>query len=76
MGALGIETVGLAASFFFEDRTVSRSVTLNLEADLEDFPAPTHSKQISILILSYFYHLITHKHGYLLDMVTEPKDTS
>ena len=53
MGALGIETVGLAASFFFEDRTVSRSVTLNLEADLEDFPAPTHSKQISILILFY-----------------------
>ncbi|KAJ0826815.1 hypothetical protein HanRHA438_Chr17g0818551 [Helianthus annuus] len=46
-GALGIEAVGLAGirSFFLEDRTLSRSVTLNLEADFEDFPAPAHSKQ-------------------------------
>ena len=44
-GALGIEAVGLAGVFFLVDRTLSKSVTLNLEADLEAFPAPAQSKQ-------------------------------
>ncbi|KAJ0441955.1 hypothetical protein HanIR_Chr16g0803701 [Helianthus annuus] len=44
-GALGIEAVGLAGVFFLEDLTLVRSVMLNFEADLVDFPAPTQPKQ-------------------------------
>ncbi|KAF5787401.1 hypothetical protein HanXRQr2_Chr10g0452331 [Helianthus annuus] len=67
-------------AFFLVDRTLSRSVTLNLEADFEDLPAPAHPKQISILILFLFNYLLKfltiQKTGYLLDIMTEPEDTS